>query len=513
MTHSDRNALIVIDPINYRTTQLVDFTKAGITQDGMTSNGRCANTAGVQVDPNTNQVFVSHPYSDQITILDRVGEVPDIGDIQDPEGWPIPAPEESTGEEPETPEAGDPAEAPKTAVQADAGALSWAISEYTKTFSTRFAFKPATFASDGTFTFADGEGWYDEKSGRLYAQWGGSVQYKPYGSTAPVEFVFANPELTVSAEGRGSLSFDVRWNNGAGKTSEFERVEVATFEAAVKTAGGKATISATPDYAGREYTNEATGKTHASSFPQEFIDFLDPDIRAWWFESGASLDRLKPPTVLDLSFTLAKGAPDPDPEPEVPGKPAAVKFSDMQKGDKFYTEISWMASEGISTGVKQPNGTFAYQPKNRVTREAMAAFLYRLYAPKNYVAPKVSPFADVKPGQKFYTEIAWMYQSKTSTGITQSSGKPKFQPKSGITREAMAAFMYRLDTGKKPAAPKASPFADVRKGNKFYTEIAWMSQSGLSTGISQGMGRKPIYAAKNNVTREAMAAFLYRAES
>jgi hypothetical protein len=38
-----------------------------------------------------------------------------------------------------------------------------------------------------------------------------------------------------------------------------------------------------------------------------------------------------------------------------------------------------------------------------------------------------------------------------------------------------------------------------------------MSQSGLSTGIKQPSG-KPVYAAKSNVTREAMAAFLYRAE-
>ncbi|WP_200330021.1 S-layer homology domain-containing protein [Leucobacter sp. L43] len=186
-------------------------------------------------------------------------------------------------------------------------------------------------------------------------------------------------------------------------------------------------------------------------------------------------------------------------------------FTDVKKGAKFYKEISWMASEGISTGVRQPNGTYQYQPKNNVTREAMAAFLFRQYGDSSYKAPKTSYFSDIKPGDKFYKEISWMYASKTSTGVKQASGKPAYLAKAGITREAMAAFMYRLDKNAKPATPKASPFTDVKAGDKFYKEIAWMSQSGLSTGIKQPNGTRT-YAAKSNVTREAMAAFLYRAD-
>ncbi|WP_053382859.1 fibronectin type III domain-containing protein [Leucobacter celer] len=221
--------------------------------------------------------------------------------------------------------------------------------------------------------------------------------------------------------------------------------------------------------------------------------------------------------VTEPGVEIPAGPADPvDPVDPVDPKPTdpdpKVSFTDVQKGDKFSKEIAWMAAEGISTGVKQANGTYQYQPKNRVTREAMAAFLYRLSAPKDFKAPATSPFADVQPGDKFYKEIAWMHQEGVSTGTRQASGKPQFQPKSGITREAMAAFMYRLDATKKPAVPAVSPFADVRKGDKFYKEIAWMSQSGLSTGIKQSSG-KPAYAAKSNVTREAMAAFLYRAES
>ncbi|WP_087011666.1 S-layer homology domain-containing protein [Leucobacter sp. 7(1)] len=191
--------------------------------------------------------------------------------------------------------------------------------------------------------------------------------------------------------------------------------------------------------------------------------------------------------------------------------PKTSPFSDMKPNDKFFKEIAWMFDTGVSTGVSQPDGTRAYQPKVNVTREAMAAFLFRIHAEADYRAPAKSQFTDVKPGDKFYKEISWMYDQGISTGVKQPNGTRTYQPKDGVTREAMAAFMYRLDTGSKPSAPSASPFQDITVGQKFYKEIAWMSTSGLSTGIMQPSG-KPIYAPKSNVTREAMAAFLFRAD-
>lgn len=187
---------------------------------------------------------------------------------------------------------------------------------------------------------------------------------------------------------------------------------------------------------------------------------------------------------------------------------AKITFADVKNGDKFYKEISWMASSGLSTGTKQANGTYKYLPSDSVSREAMAAFLYR-EAKASYKGPKVSPFADVKPSDKFYNEIAWMYREGISTGTKQSSGKPLFKAKDGVSREAMAAFMYRIDTTPRPKVPAVSPFADVMPSNKFYTEIAWMNSTGLSTGTKQAVG-KPRYEGKANVSRAAMAAFLYR---
>lgn len=189
-------------------------------------------------------------------------------------------------------------------------------------------------------------------------------------------------------------------------------------------------------------------------------------------------------------------------------------FADVFPGDPFFPEIEWMHSSGLSTGTKSPMGAI-YQPKNNVSREAMAAFLYRLNTPKGaqapagYKIPKVSPFSDVATNHKFFPAIAWMHSEGISTGIKQAGKKPAYNPKSPVTREAMAAFLQRLDGKPGYKAPKKSPFADVSTKHKFYPAIAWMRDQGISTGTRQATGL-PKYNPSNPVTREAMAAFLHR---
>lgn len=187
-------------------------------------------------------------------------------------------------------------------------------------------------------------------------------------------------------------------------------------------------------------------------------------------------------------------------------------FPDVPQSHKFYTEIEWMGESGLSTGVQQADGRGTlYVPQGGVTREAMAAFLYRLKGSPSFTAPSTSPFADLSPGDQFYKEITWMHAMGYTTGVKQASGKPKYQPKSNISREAMAAFMYRYEGSPAFSAPSNSPFADMTPGDKFYREVTWMRSEGITTGIKQSSG-KPKYAPKDRVSREAMAAFIYRLE-
>ncbi|QIK63704.1 hypothetical protein G7068_11285 [Leucobacter viscericola] len=190
-----------------------------------------------------------------------------------------------------------------------------------------------------------------------------------------------------------------------------------------------------------------------------------------------------------------------------PPRKTAV-FRDTPLTHKFYKEIDWMSCMGYSTGWRQPVGKPLYKPQDNLSREAMAAFIFRMEAPKSYRAPKVSPFADMKPGDPFYREISWMFESGLSTGWYDPAGKPTFRPKQNPTREAMAAFIYRLESPQNYKAPTVSPMADMAPGMKFYQEISWMYDVKLSTGNRTANGKE--YWPKENLSRQAMAAFIYR---
>lgn len=196
--------------------------------------------------------------------------------------------------------------------------------------------------------------------------------------------------------------------------------------------------------------------------------------------------------------------------PGTPAPPSNAPFADVSKTDKFSKEIGWMYTSGMSTGTKQSSGKPKYQPRADVSREAMAAFLFRLAADKSFSAPKRSPFVDVPTTHKFYREIAWMHDVGLTTGIKTPQGL-QYDPKAAVSREAMAAFLYRLERPKY-TAPTSAPFRDVKVGDKFYREVSWMYETGLSTGTKQPTG-KPKYTPKSSVSREAMAAFLYRLET
>jgi uncharacterized membrane protein (DUF441 family) len=169
----------------------------------------------------------------------------------------------------------------------------------------------------------------------------------------------------------------------------------------------------------------------------------------------------------------------------------------VPRSHRFYADIAWLAGEGVTTG--NADGSFA--PKAPVTREAMAAFLYRYAGSPEFSVPARSPFSDVPTSHRFYREIAWLAQS----GITTGNADGSFAPKASVTREAMAAFLYRYAGSPKFAVPGKAPFTDVSAGSRFAKQIAWLSKSGITTGNADGS-----FAPKASVTREAMAAFLHR---
>lgn len=170
---------------------------------------------------------------------------------------------------------------------------------------------------------------------------------------------------------------------------------------------------------------------------------------------------------------------------------------DVPPSYKFFKEINWMLVKGYSTGFS--DGTF--RPNDPVSREAMAAFLYRYAGSPSYHAPARSPFKDVPKGHKFYKQITWL----NSKGITTGYKDGTFKPGNSISRQAMAAFFYRYAGSPKYTAPSKARFSDVPRSAQFYKEISWLNSTGITTGYAGGTFRPG-----DPVTRAAMAAFIYR---
>jgi hypothetical protein len=113
-------------------------------------------------------------------------------------------------------------------------------------------------------------------------------------------------------------------------------------------------------------------------------------------------------------------------------------FNDVGTNHPFFLEIEWMADTGIATGFDGD----VYKPGSNVSRQAMAAFMYRVAGEPAFF-PAGPTFDDVSPAHPFYKEIGWMADEQISTGFDDDT----YRPSIAVSRQAMAAFMLRLAEG------------------------------------------------------------------
>jgi hypothetical protein len=173
-------------------------------------------------------------------------------------------------------------------------------------------------------------------------------------------------------------------------------------------------------------------------------------------------------------------------------------FPDVPGAHPFCDEIWWMKDSEISIGF----GDGTYRPSIEVTRQAMSAFMARLFGAQ-LTQCSTPPFPDVPVDHPFCREIKWMNEAGISTGF----GDGTYRPSIAVTRQAMSAFMARLAGASLPAC-SAPPFPDVPVDHPFCKEIRWMKDAGVSTGFGDGTYRPSIA-----VTRQAMSAFMQRVSS
>ncbi len=108
-------------------------------------------------------------------------------------------------------------------------------------------------------------------------------------------------------------------------------------------------------------------------------------------------------------------------------------------------------------------------------------------------------FIDVEPNRFFAPGVYWMRWHSLTTGTQPGL----FEPMDEVTRAVMATFLWRFMDSPTPGSP--APFDDVPSG-VFYSEaVAWLAESGITTGTSATE-----FSPDSWVTRAQMATFLWR---
>ncbi len=108
------------------------------------------------------------------------------------------------------------------------------------------------------------------------------------------------------------------------------------------------------------------------------------------------------------------------------------------------------------------------------------------------------PFKDVAASTWYYGNVAYAYMN----GLFSGTGDTTFSPDTAMTRAMLVMVLYRME--KEPAAT-AGAFTDVASDAWYAKAVAWAAANKIVTGGTDGA-----FAPEQNVTREQMAAILYR---
>ena len=174
--------------------------------------------------------------------------------------------------------------------------------------------------------------------------------------------------------------------------------------------------------------------------------------------------------------------------------PPVQRFDDVGLGHPFFDDVDWMASQFIAEGYA--DGLF--RPTAPVTRQATAAFFHRMAGSPYSDWDGIPPFPDVQWNSPFIRDVAWF------RGLADGYPDGLFHPAAPVSRQAMAAFLYRY-AGSPDVPVDGAPFPDVPADHAFAEAVTWLARTRITGGYDDGTFRPTA-----PVSRQAMAAFLHR---
>ena len=185
--------------------------------------------------------------------------------------------------------------------------------------------------------------------------------------------------------------------------------------------------------------------------------------------------------------------------PARPAAPAGLPFADVSGSDWFYNDVRYVYEKGIMDGT----GADRFSPNAPLTRAMIVTILYRMAG-----SPSVSgssDFTDVAAGKWFAKAVAWA----AANGIVNGYGDSLFGPNDPVTREQLAAILYRYAVyGGMTAVTleeNLGSFADTAQLSAYAIQaMNWAVGQGLINGSGSNL------VPKAQATRAQVAAIIHR---
>ncbi|MGN0150713.1 MAG: S-layer homology domain-containing protein, partial [Clostridia bacterium] len=175
-------------------------------------------------------------------------------------------------------------------------------------------------------------------------------------------------------------------------------------------------------------------------------------------------------------------------------------FADVPQDVWYYDAVKAVFDRKLMVGVDDTH----FEPETDVTRGMFATTLYRLGS-----EPEISTeytFTDVAQGAYYAKAVAWA----NANGIVEGYSESEFAPDEKITREQMAAMIYRYAQYKGEGFTGDWMFpldyADSANVSEYaYEAMCWNTMNGIISGMDDNT-----LSPKTNSTRAQVAAVLVR---
>lgn len=150
----------------------------------------------------------------------------------------------------------------------------------------------------------------------------------------------------------------------------------------------------------------------------------------------------------------------------------AVSFNDVTDTSWFRNPVDFVTARGLFSGTSAT----AFSPNQSMNRGMLATVLYRLAGEPEVSA--TTTFRDVSADQYYAKAVTWAAQNGIVSGIDAN----RFSPNAAITREQLAAILYRY-AGTPSTSGTLDRFQDASKISDYATTaMQWAVEQGVISG-------------------------------